>query len=52
MRVHIIIPKELIDDVDRIAGKHKRSRFIEKAIREKLLHLRQEKIPLKIISRN
>ncbi len=36
MRTHIIIAEELIKDVDRVAGKRKRSRFIEEAIREKL----------------
>lgn len=36
MRTHIIVPEELIEEIDRIAGKRKRSRFVEEAIREKL----------------
>ncbi len=35
-RAHIILPEELLLEVDRIAGKRKRSRFVEAAIREKL----------------
>lgn len=37
MRTHIVVPEDLIQQVDRIAGKRKRSRFVEEAIREKLL---------------
>ncbi|MCL5075733.1 MAG: hypothetical protein M1136_08850 [Chloroflexi bacterium] len=36
MRTHIFIPEELMKEIDRIAGKRKRSRFIELAIRERL----------------
>jgi metal-responsive CopG/Arc/MetJ family transcriptional regulator len=36
MRTHIVIPVELIQEVDRVAGKRRRSRFVEEAIREKL----------------
>lgn len=35
-RAHIIVPEHLLEAVDRIAGKRKRSRFVEAAIREKL----------------
>ncbi len=35
-RAHIILPEDLIAAVDRVAGKRKRSRFVESAIREKL----------------
>ena len=35
-RAHVVLPEELIDEVDRVAGKRKRSRFVEEAIREKL----------------
>ena len=34
-RAHII-PEELLKEVDRVAGKRKRSRFVEDAIKEKL----------------
>jgi predicted transcriptional regulator len=36
MRTHIVVPEELIEQIDRVAGKRKRSRFVEEAIREKL----------------
>lgn len=35
-RAHIVLPEDLINAVDRVAGKRKRSRFVESAIREKL----------------
>jgi metal-responsive CopG/Arc/MetJ family transcriptional regulator len=35
-RAHIILPEDLLADIDRVAGKRKRSRFVESAIREKL----------------
>ena len=36
MRTHVILPEDLVKAVDKEAGKGKRSRFIEEAIREKL----------------
>ncbi|MCL5959657.1 MAG: hypothetical protein M1358_10155 [Chloroflexi bacterium] len=36
IRVHIILPADLLAEVDRVAGKRKRSHFVESAIREKL----------------
>lgn len=36
IRTHIVVLEELIEEVDRVAGKRKRSRFVEEAIREKL----------------
>ena len=36
MRTHIVVPEALIQEVDRVAGKRRRSRFVEEAIREKL----------------
>lgn len=36
VRTHIVVPEELIQEVDRVAGKRRRSRFVEEAIREKL----------------
>ncbi len=35
-RAHVFLPDDLVAEVDRIAGKRKRSRFVEAAIREKL----------------
>jgi metal-responsive CopG/Arc/MetJ family transcriptional regulator len=36
MRAHVFLPDELLEQVDKVAGKRKRSRFVEEAIREKL----------------
>ena len=44
MRTHISLPKELIEEIDEIAGPRKRSEFIEVAIRLKLLNAKQRKI--------
>jgi metal-responsive CopG/Arc/MetJ family transcriptional regulator len=35
-RAHIVLPEELLERVDRVAGKRRRSRFVEEAVREKL----------------
>jgi hypothetical protein len=35
-RTHVVLPDDLVEEVDRIAGRRKRSEFIEAAIREKL----------------
>jgi metal-responsive CopG/Arc/MetJ family transcriptional regulator len=36
MRTHVILPEDLVKSVDDLAGKGKRSQFIEEAVREKL----------------
>jgi metal-responsive CopG/Arc/MetJ family transcriptional regulator len=36
MRTHIVVTEALMEEVDRVAGKRQRSRFVEEAIREKL----------------
>ena len=36
MRTHVILPEDLVKSVDALAGKGKRSQFIEEAIREKV----------------
>ncbi len=36
MRTHVILPEDLVKAVDKEAGKGKRSKFIEEAVREKL----------------
>ncbi len=41
MRAHIILPEELVGEVDRLAGKRGRSRFIEEAVQERV---RREKL--------
>ncbi|PKB67021.1 MAG: hypothetical protein BZY81_05615 [SAR202 cluster bacterium Io17-Chloro-G4] len=34
--MHVILPEDLVKAVDDLAGKGKRSRFVEEAVREKL----------------
>ncbi len=36
MRTHVILPEDLVQAIDNLAGKGKRSQFIEAAVREKL----------------
>jgi metal-responsive CopG/Arc/MetJ family transcriptional regulator len=36
MRAHLILPDELVERVDALVGKRKRSRFVEEAVRERL----------------
>ncbi len=35
-KAHLVIPHEVLEEVDRVAGKRKRSLFITEATREKL----------------
>jgi hypothetical protein len=43
MRTHVSLPRELIAEIDEIAGPRKRSEFIEEAVRQKLLNERQKR---------
>ncbi len=36
MRTHLILPEDLVNLIDGLVGKRKRSRFVEEAVREKL----------------
>ena len=36
MRTHVIMPPELVKEVDELVGKRKRSRFVAEAVEEKL----------------
>ncbi len=36
VRAHVVLPEDLLERVDRVAGKRRRSRFVEEAVREKL----------------
>jgi len=36
MRAHVVLPEELVREVDRLTGPRKRSQFIEDAVRMKL----------------
>lgn len=37
MRTHLMLPDEMVADIDKLVGKGKRSKFIEEAVQEKLL---------------
>ncbi|MFQ6117565.1 MAG: CopG family ribbon-helix-helix protein [Candidatus Bipolaricaulia bacterium] len=41
-RTNVMLPEELLEEIDRVAGKRKRSRFIAEAIEEKLARMRFE----------
>ena len=43
MRTHIVLPDDLIEEIDAIAGPRKRSQFIEEAVRAKVLNERQKR---------
>ncbi len=36
VKAHLVFPREILEEVDKISGKRKRSYFIEEATREKL----------------
>jgi metal-responsive CopG/Arc/MetJ family transcriptional regulator len=40
MRVHVVIPSELVEEVDALVGRRQRSRFITEAIEHVLAHER------------
>lgn len=40
MRTHVVFPKELVEAVDRLVGRRKRSAFVVQAVEEKLAHER------------
>ena len=41
MRTHVILPEEIVKDIDELVGKRKRSQFIGDAVREKLIRENQ-----------
>jgi predicted transcriptional regulator len=43
MRAHVVLDDELVDEVDAISGRRRRSAFIEDAVREKLQRERQKR---------
>src|SRR5690348_9633404 len=40
-RAHIILPEQLVEDIDRMVGRRRRSGFIAQAIETELMRLRQ-----------
>ena len=43
IRTHVIIPKELLDSIDRLVGRRARSRFLAEAAEEKVRRIRLAK---------
>ncbi|HEY4662581.1 MAG TPA: hypothetical protein VIH07_02765 [Candidatus Humimicrobiaceae bacterium] len=39
IRTHVVIPGELVEEIDRLLGKRKRSRFVAEAIRKEIQRL-------------
>jgi predicted transcriptional regulator len=40
-RTHVVLPDDVLEELDRLVGKRKRSQFIEEAVRAKLQRERQ-----------
>jgi hypothetical protein len=40
VRTHVVLPRELVDAVDRLVGRRSRSKFLSVALEEKLARLR------------
>lgn len=40
MRTHVIMPRALVEEVDKLVGSRSRSRFFEEAVEEKLSRVR------------
>ena len=38
-RTHVVVPKELMEEIDRLCGKRKRSWFITQAVRKEIQRL-------------
>lgn len=49
VRTHVMLSKELLEQVDRVAGKRRRSEFIEEAIEDELARTRQAQAFWKIV---
>jgi len=48
VRTHIVIPKDMVEEVDRLVGPRRRSEFIAEAVKEKLAHERLLQAALRI----
>jgi metal-responsive CopG/Arc/MetJ family transcriptional regulator len=40
MRAHVVIPDQMVEEIDRLVGPRQRSQFFVEAVREKLDHIR------------
>lgn len=48
MRTHIVIPKELVEEVDRLVGPRRRSEFFVDAATEKMARLKLREVARKL----
>ncbi|MGE0544147.1 MAG: hypothetical protein AB7R89_28610 [Dehalococcoidia bacterium] len=46
-RIHIVLPREVVDEVDRLVGHRRRSKFMTEAVQEKL---RREKLTAALVA--
>lgn len=44
VRAHVVMPRELIEEVDKLVGQRRRSDFMAEAVREKVLRARRDKV--------
>lgn len=44
VRTHVILPKQLVDEIDALVGKRKRSEFIAESLEELLVGVRQRRL--------
>lgn len=44
VRAHVVMPRELIEEVDKLVGHRRRSDFMTEAVRERLLRARREQV--------
>ena len=44
MRAHVVMPRELVEEVDALVGHRRRSDFMTEAVREKVLRARRDKV--------
>ena len=44
VRAHVVMPRELVKEVDDLVGHRRRSEFMTEAVREKLLRARRDKV--------
>lgn len=43
VRAHVVLPKEMVEEIDSLVGKRGRSKFIEDALKLKVINERQKK---------
>jgi metal-responsive CopG/Arc/MetJ family transcriptional regulator len=41
VRTHVVLPRSMVEEIDRLVGQRKRSEYITEVLRERLIHERQ-----------